>query len=309
MHTSKPAVELTRVARFHPVDLQRRLSPNHAPSSLIPKADWTTELSCGPIWTAGTSGSSHSTSQQLSTTRNINLELQPTKIQIWTASCNSPIPPAYQDKPKATLKCLGSHLRVAGDSDGSPVELGGRPTMQIAIQRFRKISTILRELNQASLKMQTVNDLLTMYVGAASQHALRTTFVPKEEAVSFDNEIVQLVAACRQRRHLPTIPPPITYGRTWGGLRGAATRRSPLDSLATHDPHPHGCHWLTRPGISVYPHTNPPQSATPTPNHIVPTNERTIPLTQITRCGTPNTQIPKSIGQHNPTDNAPTTTS
>ena len=28
--------------------------------------------------------------------------------------------------------------------------------------------------------MQTVNDLLTMYVGAASQHALRTTFVPFE---------------------------------------------------------------------------------------------------------------------------------
>ena len=29
-----------------------------------------------------------------------------------------------------------------------------------------------------------------MYVGAASQHALRTTFVQLEEAVSFDNEIV-----------------------------------------------------------------------------------------------------------------------
>ena len=38
--------------------------------------------------------------------------------------------------------------------------------------------------------MQTVNDLLTMYVDAASQHALRTTFVPFEEAVSFDSEIV-----------------------------------------------------------------------------------------------------------------------
>ena len=38
--------------------------------------------------------------------------------------------------------------------------------------------------------MQTVNDLLTMYVGAASQHALRTTSVLEEEAASFDNEIV-----------------------------------------------------------------------------------------------------------------------
>ena len=62
--------------------------------------------------------------------------------------------------------------------------------MNTATMRFRSISAILHDLNQAGLKLQTVNDLLTMYVGAASQHALRTTFVPYEEAVSFDNEIV-----------------------------------------------------------------------------------------------------------------------
>ena len=123
-------------------------------------------------------------------TRTINLELQPTKIQIWTATCNSPIPPAFQDKAKSTLKCLGAHLRIAGDSEGCPVEFGGRPSMQTAAQRFQSIPATLRELNQAGLKMQTVNDLLTMYVGAASQHALRTTFVPCEEAINFDKEIV-----------------------------------------------------------------------------------------------------------------------
>ena len=47
--------------------------------------------------------------------------------------------------------------------------------MQTATQRFQNLSAILRELNQAGLKMHTVNDLLTIYVGAASQHALRTT--------------------------------------------------------------------------------------------------------------------------------------
>ena len=62
--------------------------------------------------------------------------------------------------------------------------------MNTATMRFRSISAILRDLNQAGLKLQTDNDLLTMYVGAASQHALRTTFVPYEEAVSFNNEIV-----------------------------------------------------------------------------------------------------------------------
>ena len=45
-------------------------------------------------------------------------------------------------------------------------------------------------LNQAGLKMQTVNDLLTMYVGDGSRHALRMTFVPETEADSFDAEIV-----------------------------------------------------------------------------------------------------------------------
>ena len=62
--------------------------------------------------------------------------------------------------------------------------------MQTATQRFQNISAILRDLNQAGLKMQTVNDLLTMYEGAASQRALRTTFISFEEAVSFDSEIV-----------------------------------------------------------------------------------------------------------------------
>ena len=61
--------------------------------------------------------------------------------------------------------------------------------MQTATRHFQTISATLRELNQAGLRMQTVNDLLTMYVGAASQHALRTTLVPSEAADSY-KEIV-----------------------------------------------------------------------------------------------------------------------
>ena len=90
-----------------------------------------------------------------SATRTINLELQPTKIQIWTASCTSPIPRAFLDKAKSTLKCLGAHMRIAGDSEGCPIELGGPPSpppsMKTAIQRFRSVSATLRELNQAGL--------------------------------------------------------------------------------------------------------------------------------------------------------------
>ena len=62
--------------------------------------------------------------------------------------------------------------------------------MSTATRRFQNISAILRELNQAGVKVQTVNDLLTVHVGrAASQHALRMTFVPEAEAKSFDTEV------------------------------------------------------------------------------------------------------------------------
>ena len=84
----------------------------------------------------------------------------------------------------------GSQSPHRPDSDGSPVERGGRPSVDTATRRFQNSKGIMRELNKAGLKMQTVNDLLTMYVGAASQDALRTTFVPEAEALSFDTEIV-----------------------------------------------------------------------------------------------------------------------
>ena len=86
-------------------------------------------------------------------TRAINLELQPTKI-----------PPAFQDKAQPTLKCLGAHLRIAGDSGSSLVLLTDRPSMDTATRRFKHISVIV--LSQAGLTALTVDELLTMYVGA-----------------------------------------------------------------------------------------------------------------------------------------------
>ena len=41
-------------------------------------------------------------------TRTINVELQPSKMQIWTASYTSPVPPAFLSKAKRSLKCFGS---------------------------------------------------------------------------------------------------------------------------------------------------------------------------------------------------------
>ena len=62
--------------------------------------------------------------------------------------------------------------------------------MEKTTQRFQKIATTLADLNAEGHNVQTVNDLLTMYVGAASQHVLRMSFVPEQEAQNFDRQVL-----------------------------------------------------------------------------------------------------------------------
>ena len=111
-------------------------------------------------------------------TRSVNL--QSTKTQVWKGSCQDPIPPEFQDKVTLTLSCLGGHLQIHGDTEPSPVVLGEQATMEKTMQRFQKIATTLADLIAEGLDVQTVNDLLTMHVGAASQHVLRMSFVPEQ---------------------------------------------------------------------------------------------------------------------------------
>ena len=123
-------------------------------------------------------------------TRSVNLALQSTKTQIWKGSCQDPIPLEFQDKVTLTLSCLGGHLQIHGDTEPSPVVLGEQATMEKTTQRFQKIATTLADLNADGLNVQAVNDLLTMYVGAASQHVLRMSFVPEQEAHNFDRQVM-----------------------------------------------------------------------------------------------------------------------
>ena len=133
-------------------------------------------------------------SQQIS-----QLALQTTKTQIWKGSCQDPIPPGYQDKVTLTLSCLGGHLQIHGDIEPSPVVLGEQATMEKTTQRFHKIATALADLNAEGLNAQAVNDLLTMYVGAASQHVLRMSFVPEQEARNFDRQVTSFWSRLVQR--------------------------------------------------------------------------------------------------------------
>ena len=187
------------------------------------------------------------------------------------------------------------------------MELGGRPSMQTAAQRFQSISATLRELNQASLKMQTVNDLLTMYVGAASQQALRTTFVPFQEAVNFDNEIVSYWSQLAGRDvtsplfHLPLRMGGLGVGSAvhrhaaapWTAWRSIiptlmeATESPDIDSLFAPTP-------ILRSQLHQLQVTLSQQMDKPSL------------LLKSFRCGTPYTRVPKDFGQHDTTSDTPT---
>ena len=98
--------------------------------------------------------------------RSINLELQPSKIQMWRASCPDPVPlEKEKNHTQAVLVGIFTSRETAG---ASPVVPGEHRTIVKTIRTFRDISATLAEFNAAGLHIQTVNDLLTMYCGAAS---------------------------------------------------------------------------------------------------------------------------------------------
>ena len=71
--------------------------------------------------------------------------------------------------------------------------------MEKTTQRFPRNATTLADLNAKGLNAQAVNDLLTMYVGAAGQHVLRMSFVPEQEARNFDRQVTSFWSHLIQR--------------------------------------------------------------------------------------------------------------
>ena len=71
--------------------------------------------------------------------------------------------------------------------------------MENPTQRFQRIATTLADLNAEGLNAQSVNDLLTIDVGAASQHGLRVSFVPEQQARNFDRQVTSFWSHLIQR--------------------------------------------------------------------------------------------------------------
>ena len=236
-------------------------------------------------------------------TSSVNLALQTTKTQIWKGSCQDPIPLEFQDKVTLTLSCLGGHLQIHGDTDPSPVVLGEQATMEKTTQRFQKIASTLADLNAEGLNVQTVNDLLSMYVGAASQHVLRMSFVPEQEAQNFDRQVLTFWSRLMHRditSQLFFLPLKLGgFGVGSAVQRHAAAPwrawQSVIPSLMT----------ITHSTLSFY--TNITCSTHPTSIHHLPTNEQTHLPTQTTRsCSTPPNH-PKETSLHHPKEHPQTT--
>ena len=110
-----------------------------------------------------------------------------------------PHPHELHDKIELTLSCLGGYLQIQVDMEPSPAVLGEQATVKKTTQRFQRIANTLAELNSEGLSAQIVNDLLSMCVGAGSQHVLRMSLVPDQEARTFDTEATAFWSQLIQR--------------------------------------------------------------------------------------------------------------
>ena len=174
------------------------------------------------IWTTGTCGSSHNASWTC-----FILWAQRPGQSTW--SCKSlktksgEGPAKTQENVKLTLSCLGGHLQIQGDIEPSPIVLGEPATMEKTTQRFQRIAGTLADLNADGLNAQTVNDLLSLYVGAANQHVPRMSFVSEQEARDLDAQVVAFWSTLIKR---DVISPLFFLPLKMGGLGvGSAVQR------------------------------------------------------------------------------------
>ena len=195
-----------------------------------------------PTWTTVTCGSNHSTYHRQSMSPQqppdqSTLLCSPPRHKHGKALARTPSHLSSKTRSHSHLSFLGGHLQIHGDVEPSPVVLGEQATIEKTTQRFQKIATTLADLNAEGLKVQAVNDLLTMYVGAASQHVLRMSFVLEQEAHNFDRQVMTFWSHLLQRDITsPLFSSTPQAWRTWSGLcsstpRGCSMARVAVDYL------------------------------------------------------------------------------
>ena len=160
-------------------------------------------------------------------TRSVNLALQPTKTQVWQASCQDPIPPEFQQNPHSAVwvdifKFMATSRAL--------LSWESRPPWR----KNRELPPHLQTSMPRDAMRRAVNDLLTMYVGAI-QHVLRMSFAPEQEAYHFDRQVTTFWAHFMQR----DIASPLFYlsklnHRTQIRFRLKTTAKSPTGKIPNH---------------------------------------------------------------------------
>ena len=150
---------------------------------------------------------------------------------------------------------------------------------------FQNILAIMREPNQAVLKIQTqcadIQRPAHHVRGCSQPKRLAHDVRPGSSGPQFRlRDRGLLVIARRPRRDFSIVSPAAPHGWSWSGLCGT-TRCSAMDSLTIGHSHPNGTHRLSGHGLAVC--THPARSASPPPNHTRTPNQHTLPPPQTTR--------------------------
>ena len=174
--------------------------------------------------------------------------------------------------------------------------------MEKTTQRFQKIATTLADLNAEGLNVQTVNDLLTMYVGAASQLVLRMSFVPEQEAQNFDRQVLLTFWSRLMHRDITSqlfFSTPQAWW-FWSGICCSTTCGCSMACVAVGHPFIDDYNPISGHRFTFSFNTTTTCPTHPTSIHHLPTNEQTLLPTQTTWSSSTPPNHPKETSLHHP---------
>ena len=169
--------------------------------------------------------------------RTINLKLQPHQDPNMDSILQQPNPTSFPGQSQVYTKVLGCTSTYRGRQHRQP---GGTWWTSLHADCHPALPEHISHPTRTQLsRPQDADGKRLAHHVRRSRQPTRPSYDLRAEGRSGQlrqRDRALLVTACRQRRHLPIIPPPVTYGRTRGGPRGAATRCSSMDSQAINHP-------------------------------------------------------------------------
>ena len=170
-------------------------------------------------------------------TRSVNLELQPSKIQVWRGSCQDLIPAELQDKVRLTLSCLGGTSKFTATLNPAMSQWARQASVEKNNTTLSENCT-LAELN-AERTQCAVSERRTRHVCWCSKSACSAhEFCARTRSSQLRQTGHDLLVPPHSTRHHLSISLFTSQTwRTWSGLCSPATRSSPMVRLAVDHSH------------------------------------------------------------------------